>query len=383
MVILLLSIFLLQVFPGLCSQNYKQTIPKRINVKEIFERELSWQEGSNSLSYSPGIGRDSLYIPAFFPSKTAYGIICIDRRNGSIRWSTKLDSKTRTPILQGPILYVTTEKFLYALRDKNGSTLWKVNLGNEANPSTPILLKEAVILTTKTHLLAFDASKGKELWRYGFDNLSPEPAYLLPVTPMVIGRRLIVIRNDMAYGFDATVAVNRPIWKYLLRGIIMNNSVAADEANLYITSTKSVICLSIPKGKKRWEISPKFAIGGDAGALLLKCLDRLFLYGGGNYIYIINPQNGEVKAKSKKPLLLSGNSDLKCFKDMLIIQEILPHGKKRTSHRLVFLGHNVNDVVWQQPKVVDDVPGQIIVDGNFIYVTTFRSISSWEILQHK
>jgi outer membrane protein assembly factor BamB len=159
-------------------------------------------------------------------------LICLSKKDGSIRWQRELDhgnwtynkqnSSSPSPVTDGKHVWVVTGNGVVTALDFDGQELWKENLQKQYGKfglnwgygSSPLLFKGKVIIEVlhgnntddPSYLVAFDAATGNVLWRKErpTDAVRESPdSYTTPVVMQVDGKPQIIV-----YGGDYVTAHN-------------------------------------------------------------------------------------------------------------------------------------------------------------------------------
>lgn len=168
-------------------------------------------------------------------------LLCLDRRDGSIRWTEEIDegntlwrkhnNTSPSPVTDGEHVWVLTGNGTLVCMDFDGNTRWRRNFQQEYGPfgqnhgfgASPLLHEDRLIVpvlhgmrTDKpSYLVAVDKATGENLWKVDrlTDARSESPdAYTTPQR-VVVGDRVEIILNggDVVTGHD--MATGREIWR--------------------------------------------------------------------------------------------------------------------------------------------------------------------------
>jgi ankyrin repeat protein/outer membrane protein assembly factor BamB len=144
---------------------------------------LLWKTEIPEGHSSPCIWGDSIFITA--RSGDSLETICIDRRDGTVRWRKPVTPEAfeeisdwnshaaPTPICDGERVYVHFGSFGLLAHDMNGNELWQTPLPLphmvHGSAASPILAKGLVVINCdqerEPYLLAVDKRTGKEIWK--------------------------------------------------------------------------------------------------------------------------------------------------------------------------------------------------------------------------
>jgi outer membrane protein assembly factor BamB len=166
------------------------------------------------------------------PGGQALLLICLSKKDGTIRWQKELDrgnkvynkqnSSSPSPVTDGKHVWVVTGNGVVTALDFEGNELWKKNLQEQYGKfglnwgygSSPLLFDGKVIIEVlhgmrtddPSYLVAFDGDSGKVVWRQerptDAPNESPD-SYSTPALAMVGGKPQIVVSGgDYVTGHD-------------------------------------------------------------------------------------------------------------------------------------------------------------------------------------
>jgi outer membrane protein assembly factor BamB len=168
-------------------------------------------------------------------------LVCLSKKDGSIRWQRELDyfnktynkqnSSSPSPVTDGKHVWVLTGNGVVTAFDFDGKELWKKNLQEQYGDfglnwgygSSPLLFDGKVIIEVlhgnntddPSYLVAFDAASGKVLWREErpTDAVRESPdAYTTPMVMKINGQSQIIV-----YGGDYLTAhdpeTGKEIWR--------------------------------------------------------------------------------------------------------------------------------------------------------------------------
>jgi len=171
------------------NQNYPTVLDKSNN--------LLWKTEVPRGHSSPCIWGDNVFITA--RSGKNLETICIDRKNGEIKWRKSVEPETLekihgsnshatpTPVCDGESVYVYFGSFGLLAYDVDGNELWKKLLPvpniQYGTASSPVLAGDIVVITCDIrqgagYILAVDRSTGETVWRK--DRLMPRTGWTTP-----------------------------------------------------------------------------------------------------------------------------------------------------------------------------------------------------------
>lgn len=142
--------------------------------------QLRWQTKTQDQSWTPIVVDGNVYVGSM--EWHGEGIFySLDAESGDVQWQQTIGGwRLPAPIVSESTVYVTNDKEgeLYALDNSSGTVQWKISVGSE--PTAPTMFGETIFVgDADSHLYAFDATTGEEMWRYetgGEVNSSPTVA---------------------------------------------------------------------------------------------------------------------------------------------------------------------------------------------------------------
>lgn len=176
-------------------------------------------------------------------------LICLSKKDGSVRWQRELDSGNQirmkqnssspSPVTDGKLVWVVTGNGVLTALDFDGKELWKHNLQQEFGSfgqnhgygSSPLLFEGKLIVEVlhgmktddPSYLVAFDGRSGKVLWRQERPTDAPSEspdAYTTPALLVVDGKPQIVVSGGgYVTGHDPVTGAE--LWR--AAGLIPNN----------------------------------------------------------------------------------------------------------------------------------------------------------------
>jgi outer membrane protein assembly factor BamB len=168
-------------------------------------------------------------------------VLCLSKKDGSLKWSVELDhgnetyqkqnSSSPSPVTDGKHVWVMTGNGVLTCLDFEGKKLWSHNLQQEYGKfglnwgygSSPLLFDGKVIVEVlhgmktddPSYLVAFDSDKGSVIWRKVRPTDAPNEApdsYSTPALLMVNGKPQIVVSGgDYVTGHDP--ATGEELWR--------------------------------------------------------------------------------------------------------------------------------------------------------------------------
>lgn len=168
-------------------------------------------------------------------------LVCLSKKDGSVRWQVELDhgnetynkqnSSSPSPVTDGKHVWVMTGNGVLTALDFDGKKVWMKDLQkdygrfglNWGYGSSPLLFDSKVIVEVlhghktddPSYLVAFDAVSGKEKWRKERPTDAPQESpdsYTTPALLMVDGKPQIVVSGgDYVTGHDP--ATGEELWR--------------------------------------------------------------------------------------------------------------------------------------------------------------------------
>lgn len=188
----------------------------------------------------PGGGRQG-YGGRREPGGQTLLLICISRKDGSIKWQNELDTGNRvynkqnssspSPVTDGKHVWVMTGNGVVTAFDTQGKELWKKHIQKEYGKfglnwgygSSPLLYKGNLIIqvlhgfrtTDPSYVVALEGMTGKQLWKQERPTDAPREspdAYTTPAVLVVNGKPQIVVSGgDYVTGHDPETG--KEIWR--------------------------------------------------------------------------------------------------------------------------------------------------------------------------
>jgi outer membrane protein assembly factor BamB len=168
-------------------------------------------------------------------------LVCLSKRDGSVRWQRELDegnqvynkqnSSSPSPVTDGQTVWVVTGNGVVTALDFDGKVLWQRKLQEEYGRfglnwgygSSPLLFEGKLIIEVlhgnntddPSYLVAIDGASGKTLWRKErpTDAVRESPdAYTTPVVARVEGQpQIVVLGGDYVTAHDPNTG--EEIWR--------------------------------------------------------------------------------------------------------------------------------------------------------------------------
>lgn len=128
-----------------------------------------WKQRLSPMHYrvTPTLSGDQLFCGS------EGGVHCLDRTNGAVRWSSKLDGGISTAVIcDGSSIFSGTENgSFYALDRSSGKTLWRVttesHLSKEVSCNPAISNRRVVFGCDNYDVYCVSADTGEILWTFG------------------------------------------------------------------------------------------------------------------------------------------------------------------------------------------------------------------------
>jgi outer membrane protein assembly factor BamB len=162
-------------------------------------------------------------------------LYALSSADGEISWKAELDARivSSSPLISGDMIYVGTYKgTLYALRKKNGKSVWTVKTGG-AIVSSPVMRKDKVYIGSRDGVLySIQASSGAVAWKFAAGK---------PVIAEVSynDKELYVGSGKMIYALNPESG--KQIWSYVLENNV--TSVVADNDLIFVGTGANVFAL--------------------------------------------------------------------------------------------------------------------------------------------
>ncbi|MDH7517205.1 MAG: PQQ-binding-like beta-propeller repeat protein [Candidatus Thermoplasmatota archaeon] len=260
--------------------NFNPTNLKTANKNTLYENnsKILWKTelpNPSNINYSSVVVSDGVLF-----SSDSHGIVnAFDANTGKIKWNGLVEGKTIDTDVSGRLLFIGTNKGLYALNKEKGSIAWKQMIGQIV--SKPVLYNDVVIagfLDGKVR--GFDMYSGKDLWSYEFIDK--------PYISEKINNLVYIWAGKSFYGFDPVK--NEIIWEFKTEKLI-TSAPKSDYENIYFGSWDGALyalnCLTgkiIWKYQTGWGIDSTPAVSGDM--VYFGSLDNNF--------YALNKEKGEL-----------------------------------------------------------------------------------------
>jgi outer membrane protein assembly factor BamB len=131
-----------------------------------------WKTAIPAGNSSPIVTGNRIFVTA--ENESGLETICLDRKDGHIRWKRKIGAKeqaTPTPATDGTLVYVSSGSFGIVAYDLDGNEKWRQPHA-KPDPETsasPILVEDKLIILRDwndgSYLEAHDKKTGRSLWR--------------------------------------------------------------------------------------------------------------------------------------------------------------------------------------------------------------------------
>ena len=212
-----------------------------------------------------GVGRGVRGSPALGESVVAVGtadryVVLIDRTSGDVLWKSRLDGTARAgPLLDEDRLYIATEAQpegrVYAIRLRDGKSLWKTNVGSVVAPLA--YDGDALYAGTESGIaLRIEPEHGRVIWRRSLEGGGAIRSGPVP-TPYGL---VVITTGDMLYLLDRESGAIRS--RLPLPGAVLATP-ASDGRHVYLaTANGHVVAVDLEPIGVRWERNAGEAIYG-------------------------------------------------------------------------------------------------------------------------
>lgn len=199
-----------------------------------------WSTGGfRQLENSGAVAGDAIVIGGYDRRVWA-----LDRLNGEVLWSFDTVSFVQaSPLIIDDIIYIATDRAMYALDLPSGELQWEAVTGNEDAYMGAPAYDEGIIYTTGgKSLLALDSATGKELWRVEHDE---------PFTALAVANQMIYVGNfdGFFYAFDQETGAQK--WNFQSGGVF-SAGPAVEGETVYVGNDAMVYALNVQTGEERW-----------------------------------------------------------------------------------------------------------------------------------
>jgi outer membrane protein assembly factor BamB len=241
-------------------------------------------------TFQPSLDGGRVYLP--LPNPLPKGeVICLDRRSGSLLWSTDLGGWISVPIAVGKrAIYLVTEKpsadqsqsggSISALDPITGLSLWVRDYTRPFTSPPAVDNDRLYVGSADGAFYAISTANGDVVWK-------------VPTGDVVRSRPLIT-ETAIYFGSDdgalrqVDKASGAEIWKYQTAGKITGCPVL-DGRYLYLGSgDASVYCVDMEKRKLKW----RYRTGAAIEASLVSVGDRLLVGSLDNFVYALSKSSG-------------------------------------------------------------------------------------------
>jgi outer membrane protein assembly factor BamB len=161
-----------------------------------------------------------------------------------------------TPAAERDVLFCASEDgCLYALTERDGKLLWKVNSGAPIRLTPIVAGRRLVAVNSDGRVLALDARSGQEVWGQDLGALAGGG-------PALVGRRVVVpLRQGRLVGLSADTGELE--WAAGLPAQIEATPIAVEGGTVYVGSTEGhLYAVDSAEGGVKWD----FATGGPISA---------------------------------------------------------------------------------------------------------------------
>jgi len=248
----------------------------------------AWQhltDGATPLS--PTLDDARIYLPL-----TGGRVSCIDRRTGSLLWSSEPGGLVTAPVASGEnSIYIATRKTgedgaeaggsLRAVDKATGLTVWVRDYPRALSSALECARGRIYAGSADGSFYALDARNGELIWKVEGQDV-------------VRGHALVTERAIYFGCDDGVLRVVEPergqlIWKYQTGGRIIGQPVADDRALYFGSGDGYVYSADIATGKLRWRSRTGAAV--EASPVLVG--DRLLVASYDNFVYALARASGD------------------------------------------------------------------------------------------
>ncbi len=315
----------------------------------FFPRGLAAGSGKLFVSVNAGDNLDAL------PSGYVYAL---NENTGEFLWKyqTKKGVSHSLPLFADNKVFVGDDSGnIYAL-DLKGNLVWKKQLAAEVVHSSPAF-KEGVIFvgtegsqrsnTLPSYLYALKAKDGSELWKFQVDYI-PGKLNLIHSTPAVLDD-VVYVGSENGYFYAVSDQDGSLIWKQIIASgsgelIGVSSAAAVGYGKIFIgTYEGRFLALDQKDGKVVWEYNFGKA-NADSSPVLA---DNKVYFGvgeGGNgYFYSFNAENGEVIWKEK----LGGSSGTLANGILIVHNKLAEENLKPETPIIIAFSDEGKESLWQ------------------------------------
>jgi outer membrane protein assembly factor BamB len=228
---------------------------------------------------SPGFDATTAYVPL-----KGGQLVAVDLDRGTVRW--RLDVVTQfTPATGEGLVFTVTDQTIEARDANTGDVRWQAPLPGGA--AAPLYWDTGWLIasTTAGDLAAFRAKDGTLVWRrqLGAPLISaPGPALDRLFLPLA-DNRLVAVQ----------LINGETVWELKLTAPIAA-LLALDEQIVFGTTAKELFSVSVTRGRERW----KWPLGGDIAGIPAADDKRIFFASRDNIVRALDRKSGNLKWKA-------------------------------------------------------------------------------------
>jgi len=268
------SVGWVKVYPPLSNPNYFLRQEKQDEA--LKESMLLWQSDLNTL---PDDDYSSITISdnTIFTGSSSGKIKAMSLNGKDEVWTGAIDGRVLKTSVSKDMLYVGSDKGIFAVDKETGRIKWKQDVGVV---SKPVFNEDLVIVSSSDGgMYGFDSVSGKKVWEQTFSH----PAYLSEVK----GSSIYVGSDDTCYSFD--VDSNKLLWKKKTDGPITASPCANDKMVFVGSWDGCVYALDSSNGDVKWSYETGWGI--DSTPIVAN--GKIFVGGLDNNFYALDAGSGE------------------------------------------------------------------------------------------
>lgn len=262
-----------------------------------FQSKPTIMQSTNTLNYNVGNSRviwqyetgdmgnmnytSSVVSEDFVYTATSSGkIYVLNTVNGKQAWSKNIGEKSVEPAVSKDLLFVGTDKGLYAIFKETGRIKWEKSIGDIS--SKPSIANNLVIVGCSTgEIYAFDIDSGKTIWTFKL----PDSAAISKVQDDTI----YISSGDTCYCYN--IANSELLWEYETDGKITQPPVINDHTIYFGSWDGNLYALDSVTGNLRW----KHETGWGIVTKPTISNEMVFVGSLDNHFYALNENNGELE----------------------------------------------------------------------------------------
>lgn len=235
-------------------------------------------------SAPPGFDATTAYVPLKGDELKGGQLVAVDLNRGTIRW--RLDVATPfTPATGEGLVFTVTDQVIEARDAATGATKWQTPLPGGA--AAPLYWDTGWLLasTTAGDLAAFRAKDGTLVWRrqLGAPLVSaPGPALDRLYLPLADNRLVALL-----------LSTGETVWERTLSAPI-TALLALEDQLVFGTAAKEVVSVDVTRGRERWT----WKVGGDIAGRPAADDRRIYFASRDNMLRAVDRKSGNLKWKA-------------------------------------------------------------------------------------